>query len=86
RAVFLLVVALPPCGCTDDRESDLAACKVKAIEAYKPENVEVDNPSADYVYYCMLAAGYREQLRETCKGRIGIMIESCWHPKNWWDR
>ena len=75
--------ALAVTGCSDSTKQGLATCKVKAIEAYKPENVEFDNRSADYVYYCMRAAGYHRRVDATCQGRIGNMMDFCWQP-GWW--
>lgn len=100
RAVFLVAVALPLCGCSDERQRDHDACMLKAIEIYKPEMVEVHDPSGRYVYRCMMAAGYLlDDNIKACTAYGGpnpsniqplamvAMIPGCWQSKkSWWGR
>jgi hypothetical protein len=51
--VAAAVVALT--GCSDDLEPDLAACKAKAMEAYKPAHLSEEQPAA-YLRECMTQA------------------------------
>jgi hypothetical protein len=62
--MLLVAVPIAVIGCSKDVGRDMANCKVKAMEAYKPASVETDDRAAQYVLNCMLAAGY--QLTSVC--------------------
>ena len=48
------------CGCSDNVEKDLAACKLEAIQIYKPGVSELkwDEPTLSFIGLCMTAAGH----------------------------
>jgi len=51
------------CGCSDNVEKDLAACKLEAIQIYKPGVSELkwDEPTLSFIGICMTAAGYQSR-------------------------
>ena len=59
RAVGILGL-LFLCGCSDNVEKDLAACKLQAIQIYEPGVSELkwEEPILSYIGICMTAAGY----------------------------
>ena len=59
RTVGILALLLL-CGCSDNVEKDLAACKLEAIQIYKPGVSELkwDEPTLSFIGLCMTAAGY----------------------------
>jgi hypothetical protein len=57
RTIVLAAISVALVGCKDVGR-DLAACKVKAMEVYKPADVETDASASLYVRNCMEAAGY----------------------------
>ncbi len=79
-------------GCGDDTTGrDVANCTAKAMELFKPQDVDNDERSANYVQVCMIAAGY--QMEHTCweawvdsKSATGLLLNSCWYPDSWWER
>ena len=80
RARAILLAFLLLSSCSGRTDADLAACKVKATELFKPEFVDRDTRSGLYVRDCMTAAGYR--LRIEMRGCIyptASMLETCWN-------
>jgi hypothetical protein len=59
--VSATVVALT--GCSDHLEPDLAACKAKAMEVYKPAVLSKEEQAA-YLRECMIVEGW--PLRDSC--------------------
>jgi hypothetical protein len=57
RTVGILVL-LFLCGCSDNVEKDLAACKLQAIQIYEPGVSELkwEEPILSYIGICMTAA------------------------------
>jgi hypothetical protein len=80
--ILLAAMAVAVVGCSVDTEKDLAACKVKAMELYKPENAG-EGQSGDYLRACMRAAGYLPDW--TCPKNIWDMA-TCYYPDTWWWR
>jgi hypothetical protein len=76
---MLVAVSIALIGCKDVGR-DMAACKVKAIEVYKPASVETDDRAAEYVRNCMEAMGY--SLLPHCvggtAGTAGYTFFSCY--------
>ena len=58
RTIVLAAISVTLIGCKDVGR-DMAACKVKAIEVYKPNLLEADERAREYVLNCMQAMGYR---------------------------
>jgi hypothetical protein len=85
RTVGILSFLLP-CGCSGNVEKDLAACKLQAIQIYKPGVSELkwDEPILSYIGICMTAAGYTRLDSQTCSLPAGAPFISCWRAKNWW--
>ena len=74
------------CGCPDNVEKDLAACKLQAIQIYEPGVSELkwDEPILSYIGICMTAEGYTRVDSQPCSLPAGIPFISCWRPKHWW--
>ena len=74
------------CGCSDNVEKDLAACKLQAIQIYEPGVSELkwDEPILSYIGICMTAEGYTRVDSQPCSLPAGIPFISCWRPKHWW--
>ena len=85
RAVGIAALLLL-CGCSDNVEKNLAACKLQAIQIYEPGVSELtwDEPILSYVGICMTAAGYSRVQTQLCSLPAGTPYISCWRPKNWW--
>jgi hypothetical protein len=58
RSIVLAAISVTLIGCKDVGR-DLAACKVKAMEVYKPTSLYSDDRAGEYVRNCMEAAGYQ---------------------------
>jgi hypothetical protein len=58
RTIVLVAISIMLIGCKDVGR-DMAACKVKAMEVYKPVSAETDDRAGEYVRNCMEAIGYR---------------------------
>lgn len=57
---ILIAVTAAAIGCSDkDVGRDIAACRTKAMEVYKPKSVGGDNRVAEYVLDCMKVAGHQ---------------------------
>ena len=76
---MLAAISVTLIGCKDVGR-DMAACKIKAMEVYKPASVETDDPASEYVRNCMEAMGYR--LLSHCvggtTGTAGYTYLSCY--------
>jgi hypothetical protein len=68
-------LALALGGCFDNKEAMLAACKVRAMEIYKPQSeLSQDSRASEYVFNCMIAAGYqRDSALVACYGHPTIV-------------
>jgi hypothetical protein len=77
-------------GCSDSVQQDVAKCKLKAIELYRP--VQIDKLwSAEplrYVEECMLATGYRLNVknRDCTEKSYRSVLPYCWYRETWWQR
>src|SRR5262249_16287994 len=59
HSIVLATISVALIGCKDVGR-DMAACKIKAMEVYKPAaSVETDDRASEYVRSCMEAMGYR---------------------------
>jgi hypothetical protein len=58
RIIMLAAISVTLIGCKDVGR-DMAICKVKAMELYKPASIETDDRTTQYVRNCMEAMGYR---------------------------
>jgi Prokaryotic membrane lipoprotein lipid attachment site len=56
HSIMAAVTMVALTGCSDDFEPDLAACKAKAMEVYRPAQVSEEQPAA-YLRDCMSAEG-----------------------------
>jgi hypothetical protein len=79
RSIMIAAISLTLIGCKDVGR-DMAACKVNAMEVYKPASVETDDRAGEYVRTCMEAMGYR--LLPLCvggsAGTAGYTYFSCY--------
>ena len=66
-----IVALLLLCGCPDNVEKDLAACKLQAIQIYEPGVSELkwDEPILSYIGICMTAEGYTRVDSQPCSCR-----------------
>ena len=82
RTVGILALLLL-CGCSDNVEKDLAACKLEAIQIYKPGVSELkwDEPTLSFIGLCMTAAGYVRVDSQTCSLPADTPFISCWRPR-----
>jgi hypothetical protein len=83
RIVCMIMVPILS-GCSDSSvERELAKCKMKAIELYKPQReVWRHGPSSAYVRECMVAAGY---LPSSECGPDMSDFSGCYRPPSiWW--
>jgi hypothetical protein len=58
-SVIWFVFGLTGCFDGKDVQRDLAACKVRAIEVYKPASLISDDRAGEYIKNCMITVGYR---------------------------
>ncbi len=59
-SVIGFVVGLTGCFDAKDKQRDLAACAVRAIEVYKPASpLVLDDRAGEYIKNCMITVGYR---------------------------
>jgi hypothetical protein len=69
-----------------NREAAMSACKVKAMETFKDDAKN----RGDYVYDCMLAAGYRhEDHLSSCTADLidkSSLVDVCFYRPNWLNR
>jgi len=72
----LAAISITLVGCKD-AVRDMAACKVKAMEVYKPVFVETDAHAAEYVRNCMEAMGYHLSC-DSSTGTFGYTLFSCY--------
>jgi hypothetical protein len=85
--IILTAIAVALSGCAGNREADLGACKVKALEVIKDQAKE----RRDYVYNCMVAAGYKYEdglpscIEAKISGDEGISY-LCFYPNNFVNR
>jgi hypothetical protein len=82
-AVVGFVSALALCGASsDDKERDLAKCKLRAIELYRPPGDEGEWKSEALVYLrtCMRAAGYWwDDQSSDCSSMLDrSFFQKCW--------
>jgi hypothetical protein len=81
--LILATTALVLTGCSNTVEQDIAGCKMKAIELFKPnEPVWRHGPAAAYVRECMLAAGYLPS--SECGADMGDFSGCYRSPDSWW--
>jgi hypothetical protein len=63
HSIIVAAAAVALTGCSDELEPDLAACKAKAMEAYRPAHLSEEELAA-YLRECMIAKGW--PLRDSC--------------------
>ena len=82
-AVIGLASALVLCGPSLNTEQDLAKCKLKAIELYRPPADEGEWKGEPLVYLrtCMRAAGYWwNETSPDCSSTLDrTFLPRCWH-------
>jgi hypothetical protein len=73
------------CGCSENVEKDLAACKLEAIQIYKPGVSELkwDEPILSFIGICMTAAGYIRVDSQPCSVPAGTPFISLLEPRGW---
>src|SRR6187200_596762 len=82
--IVSFVSALALCGASsDDTERDLAKCRLKAIELYRPPADEGEWKGEPLVYMrtCMRAAGYWwDDQSPNCSSMLDrTLFPRCWH-------
>jgi hypothetical protein len=77
RSIVLAAISVTLIGCKDVVR-DVAHCKIKAMKAYKPASVDVDERAGQYVLNCMQAAGYQFTSRCTKAGTARYTYPICY--------
>jgi len=84
RTLVLVVVALTSAACSDSRQQDLARCKAKAVELYRPPADEGEWKREPFIFLheCMISSGYRLNTKErNCLKVAAAALPSCWYPE-----
>ena len=81
---LIVVMAAVAVACSDNRQHDLARCKARVVELYRPpaDEREWKREPLIYLHECMMASGYRLNTTEGgCVKVAAAVLPSCWERK-----